>query len=58
MVEYQMTDQTITEVFDTLPPAIRTKLIALQMSGVDSSTAFDSLSAEEQQTIEDALKGV
>jgi hypothetical protein len=56
--EYHMTSQTVTEVFDSLPAAIRTKLMTLQMAGMDSSVAFDSLSAEEQQTIEDALKGV
>lgn len=60
MAEHQtdMPDETVVEIFNGLPTAIRAKLEMLMTSGMDSVAAFDSLTEEEQQTIEDAVEGV
>lgn len=59
MGEYpvDMSNEAVVEIFNGLPVAVQTKLEMLMASGMDSVAAFDSLTDEEQQAIEDALKG-
>ncbi len=60
MAKYQidMPDETVIEIFNGLPAITQAKLKTLMASGMDSTEAFDSLTDEEQQIIEDAVKGV